>query len=74
MTNLKKSPRPQNSLIEAKNISGYGRKDKLPECPSNSNPSTTAEHQNEYFVSEIADLPSKADLKSQTDTVHEEDT
>ena len=62
MGRLKKNPGPQSSWKEAMTLLGRQRTAKLPECTSNSDPSNTAEHQNQFFVKKIADLLSKIPL------------
>ena len=56
---IKRKHGPQSSWSEAMTLLGRKRTAKLPECTSNSNPNTTAEHQNQCFVKKINDLLSK---------------
>ena len=56
MKNLMNNPGPQQSWQEAKNFLGRGRGAKLPECTTNSDPESTAEHQNEFFINKVAGL------------------
>ena len=64
---LKKNPGSQSVWEEAKAILGRGRGVNLPECTTNSNANTTAEHQNQFFVNKIANLV--ASLSKKTFTV-----
>ena len=53
MNRLKKNPGPQSSWLEAKAVLGRGRGMSLPDCTTNSNPSDSAEHQNQFFIDKI---------------------
>ena len=58
LKHLKKNPGPQSAWQEAKTVLGKGRGITLPDCTTNTNPNSTAEHQNNFFINKIADLVS----------------
>ena len=59
---MKEKPGPQSSWREALTLLGRKKTGKLPECTFNSDPNTTADYQNQYFVTKINDLLSKLSL------------
>ena len=56
---LKTNPGPQNTWNEAKTLLGRRHAAKLSECTTNSDPKTTAEYQNQFFVEKVTNLLSR---------------
>ena len=67
LNRLKRNPGSQAAWQEAKNILGRGKGEKLPDCTNNSDPSKTADHQNEFFVKKVEDLVASLSKPSQKD-------
>ena len=58
LSRLKRNPGSKSAWQEAKSYLGSSRSFSLPECTNNSDPSLTAENQNDYFIKKVESLVS----------------